>query len=119
MNTVQAVLQLSAKLYQHLTTLPSEDERDVFIEKVHQYLDERGVLIEQLQQEGFQVDLTNKAHATLAELDKGIQARLNKVMKSIQADMKDLQNAKKNEQQYMNPYASVQVMDGRYYDKKN
>ncbi|MFJ7735958.1 flagellar protein FliT [Lysinibacillus sp. NPDC097287] len=119
MNTVQDLLQVSAKLYQHLTILPSEDERDVFIEKVHQYLDERGVLVEQLQQEGFQVDLTNKAHATLAELDTGIKERLDKVMKSIQADMKDLQNAKKNEQQYLNPYANVQVMDGRYYDKKN
>ncbi|KOS66685.1 flagellar assembly protein FliT [Lysinibacillus contaminans] len=119
MNTVQAVLQVSAKLYQHLTVLPSEDERDNFIEKIHLYLDERGQLIDQLQHEGFQVDLMSKAHATLAELDKGIQGRLDKVMKSIQADMKDLQNAKKNEQQYMNPYASVQVMDGRYYDKKN
>lgn len=119
LNTVQAILQVSAKLYQHLTELPSDDERDVFIEKVHQYLDDRGVLIDQLQHEGFQIDLSNKAHATLAELDKGIKGRLDKVMKSIQADMKDLQNAKKNEQQYMNPYSSVQVMDGRYYDKKN
>ncbi|HEY4624082.1 MAG TPA: flagellar protein FliT, partial [Solibacillus sp.] len=33
--------------------------------------------------------------------------------------LKDLQNAKKNEKQYLNPYSSVQVMDGRYYDKKN
>lgn len=119
MNTVQALLQVSAKLYQYLTTLPSEKERDVFIEKIHQYLDERGLLIDQLQHEGFQVDLKNKAHVTLAELDKGIQARLDKVMKSIQADMKDLQSAKKNEKQYINPYANVQVMDGRYYDKKN
>ncbi len=39
-------------------------------------------------------------------------------MKILQKDMKNLQNAKKNEQQYANPYGHVQVMDGMYYDKK-
>ncbi|WP_332650934.1 flagellar protein FliT [Lysinibacillus sp. 54212] len=119
MEMVQQLLQVSAKLYQHLTDLPKEEQRDEYIEKVHLLLDERGILIEKMQIDGFQVNLGNKSHVMLAELDKGIRERLNKVMKSIQVDLKDLQNAKKNEQQYMNPYASVQVMDGRYYDKKN
>ncbi|MGE7022762.1 flagellar protein FliT [Solibacillus cecembensis] len=115
----QQLLQISAKLYQHLTKLPTEEQRDEHIEQTHQMLDERGILIEKMQSDGFQMDLENKSHAMLAELDKGIRERLDKVMKAVQADLKDLQNAKKNEQQYMNPYASVQVMDGRYYDKKN
>lgn len=119
MEMVQQLLQVSAKLYQHLTDLHAEDQRDEYIEKIHALLDERGILIEKLQAEKFTVDTTNKSHSTLVQLDKGIRERLDKVMKSIQSDLKDLQNAKKNEKQYMNPYASVQVMDGRYYDKKN
>lgn len=115
----QKLLQISAKLFQHLTNLPTDEQRDEHIEKIHQLLDERGILIEKMQSDGFQMDLENKSHAMLAELDKGIRERLDKVMKAVQSDLKDLQNAKKNEQQYMNPYASVQVMDGRYYDKKN
>ena len=88
-------------------------------EKIHSLLDERGILMEQIMQNGFQLDVGNKSHAILIELDKGIRDRLAKVMKTIQLDLKGLQNAKKNEKQYMNPYANVQVMDGRYYDKKN
>lgn len=118
MDNTQTLLQVSAKLYQHLTDLPSEEQRDEYIEKIHLLLDERGLLIEKMQQEGFQVDLENKSHGMLVELDKGIRERLNRVMKLIQEDLKGIQNAKKNEQQYMNPYASVQVMDGRYFDNK-
>lgn len=119
MEMTQQVLQVSAKLYQHLTTLPKEEQRDEYIEKINALLDERGILIETMQQDGFRIDLNDKSHIMLAELDKGIRERLSNVMKSIQEDLKDLQNAKKNEKQYLNPYASVQVMDGRYYDKKN
>ena len=119
MNMMLQLLQVSAKLHQHLTNLPTDEQRDEYIEKIHLLLDERGILIEKMQNDGFQVDVANKSHVMLVELDKGIRERLNKVMKPIQADLKDLQNAKKNEQQYMNPYANVQVMDGRYYDKKN
>ena len=119
MDNSQQLLQVSAKLYQHLTHLPQENERDAYIEKVNGFLDERGQVMEQLKSGGFIFDSENKSHVMLAELDKGIRERLDKVMKVIQLDLKDLQNAKKNEKQYMNPYANIQVMDGRYYDKKN
>lgn len=119
MDNLQQLLQVSAKLYQHLTDIPAEEARDAHIEKINSLLDERGILMETMNSDGFQVDFGNKFHTMLAELDKGIRERLNKVMKAIQLDLKDLQNAKKNEKQYMNPYANVQTMDGRYYDKKN
>ena len=119
MDYLQQLLQISAKLYQHLAVLPAEEQRDTYIEKTNTLLDERGIIMVKMQQEGFKIDMQQKPHAILAELDKGIRERLNKIMKVIQTDLKDLQNAKKHEQQYMNPYANVQVMDGRYYDKKN
>ncbi|MBD8031479.1 MULTISPECIES: flagellar protein FliT [Solibacillus] len=119
MDNIQQLLQVSAKLYQHLASLPEEEKRDEYIEKINSLLDERGLIMEHLLLNHFVLDINNKSHAMLAELDKGIRERLNKVMKVIQNDLKGLQNAKKHEQQYMNPYANVQVMDGRYYDKKN
>ena len=119
MDNTQQLLQISAKLYQHLTEIPTDEARDIYIEKIHSLLDERGVLIETMKRNGFQIDSGNKSHTMLAELDKGIRERLDKVMKVIQLDLKDLQNAKKNEKQYMNPYSEIAVMDGRYYDKKN
>lgn len=118
MENIQQLLQISAKLYQHLAVLPEGEQRDAYIEKTNNLLDERGIIIGKMQHDGFQVDMRQKSHAMLVELDKGIRERLNSTMKVIKKDLKELQYSKKHEQQYMNPYANVQVMDGRYYDKK-
>lgn len=118
MEQLQQLLQISAKLYEQLVKDPEESVRDEFIEELHTLLDQRAELIEQVASSGFSYNAEDKAHRTLFELDKGIRNRLERVMGSIKEDMKNLQNAKKNEQQYTNPYGHVQVMDGMYYDKK-
>lgn len=115
---VQNVLQVSARLYEHLGNIPKGEKRDTYIEKINELLDERSILIEELRNSGFVMDDTKEYHIILVELDKGIRNRLNNVMVEIKHDMKDLQNAKKNEKQYMNPYSNVRVMDGMYYDRK-
>ena len=118
MENIQQLLQISAKLLKHLTEIPKGEERSTYIDEINLMLDERGTLIEKLRQEGFVMESENKLHETLVQLDKSIRKRLDTVMKIVKQDMKDLQNSKKNEKQYMNPYSSVQVMDGMYYDKK-
>lgn len=115
---IQALLQLSANLYEKLVNDPEVSVRDEFIEEVNELLDKRGVLMQQLSDAGFIYNRTSKAHRTLFELDKGIQERLNRVLNTIKKDMKELQATKKSEQQYNNPYGHVQTMDGMYYDKK-
>lgn len=118
MENQQQLLQISAKLYQFLETVPKGEQRDDFIQEIDRQLNERGKIIELLHEEGLELDSQNKIHAMLMELDKGIRERLEIVMQAIKLDMKNLQTSKKNEKQYINPYASVRVMDGRYYDKK-
>jgi flagellar protein FliT len=118
MANLQLLLQISAKLYQHLTQIPKDDSREAYIETIHELLDERNELMTVLKNNNFIFNAEDKTHQMLLELDKGIRNRLENVQAVIQNDLKSLQNSKKNEKQYMNPYASVQVMDGRYYDKK-
>lgn len=118
MDTQQQLLQISAKLFQFLESVPSGEQRDDFIKEINRQLDDRGKIIEILHGEGFQMDPQNKIHSMLIQLDKGIRERLEFVMQEVKKDMKTLQTAKKNEKQYINPYSSVRVMDGMYYDKK-
>lgn len=118
-NHTQDLLQSSAKLYELLAKNPTSEEREQHIEEINQRLNERGTIIDAFRQQGFQMDPSNKTHLLLAELDKGIRQRLELVLNGIKQDIKDIQNAKKNEKQYMNPYSSVRTMDGKYYDKKN
>ena len=118
MEQIQQVLQTSAQLFALLGNTPKVEERDQFIETIHQKLAERQIAVDELVAVGFVFDESDKMHVTLQELDKGIQERLQNVLKLIKQDLKSVQNAKKNEKQYLNPYSDVQVMDGMYYDKK-
>ena len=118
METIQQLLQISAKLYQHLTDIPKGEERDKYIEKINGLLDERGAYIQTLEASGFKIEPTNRTHQTLVKLDTGIREQLDKVMDTVKEDMKELNNTKKHEQQYINPYSNVSVMDGRYFDNK-
>lgn len=114
----QQLLQVSAKLFRHLGEVVQSEDRDAFIKTVDELLEERGQLIALLQQEKVPLTDTNPQHALLKELDKGIQERLKSIMVDLKQDMKNVQTAKKSEVQYNNPYASVRVMDGKYYDQK-
>lgn len=118
MEQLQKLLQVSAKIYSMLGNLPGDEEREVFISNLNTFISERDEIAQQLLREGFKYNSTIKSHETLFELDKGIIERLEKFMSIIKQDMKDLQNSKKNEQQYLNPYSQVQTIDGMYYDKK-
>ena len=111
-------LQFSTDLYAKLEKFPLEDERETFIEDVFRDLDQLEVLASELKNSGFVYDSTNREHNVLFELDRGIRERLKTLLNVIKMDLKDLQNAKKNEVQYANPYGHVQSMDGMYYDKK-
>ncbi|CAM5190842.1 Flagellar protein FliT OS=Ureibacillus acetophenoni OX=614649 GN=SAMN05877842_101191 PE=4 SV=1 [Ureibacillus acetophenoni] len=119
MDTIQNLLQISARFFKQLSEdTPKGDERSLYIDEINRLLDDRGNIIENLRQQGFKFNENDKTHVTLAQLDKGIRERLDLVMNTVKQDMKDLQNTKKHEKQYMNPYSTVQVMDGMYYDKK-
>ena len=111
-------LQKSAQLYKHLSNIPEDEERTEYIETINRLLDERGELVINLQQSNFQYDDSNKTHRTLYELDKGIRERLIVVMDAVKTDIKDLQNTKKHERQYIDPYDKLRTLEGRYYDGK-
>src|SRR5690606_5780881 len=114
----QQLLQVSAKLFKELGEVGQVEDRDALLKTVDELLEERGQLIASLQQENIQLSKTNPQHALLQELDKGIREKLASIMTEIRQDMKNIQIANKSEVQYSNPYASVRVMDGKYYDQK-
>lgn len=118
MDILNKCLQTSAQLFKHLSDIPEGENRSSYIEEINRLLDERGNLINQLKELNFQYDEKNKIHFTLFELDKGIRERLNIVMEAVKADIKDFQNTKKHERQYIDPYESLRILEGRYYDGK-
>lgn len=95
MQLTNQLLQISANLYKVLGEIPHGEERNAFIENINDMLAKRGILIENLQQEGFKYDDQNRVHHTLFELDNGIKERLAAVMNAVKIDMNNLQKRKK------------------------
>jgi flagellar protein FliT len=112
-------LQKSALLYKFLIEVKDDVEnRSENIEKINHMLGERGEIVAQLKSNGFCFDENNSVHYTLLELDKGIREKLDYLMESIKSDMKDLQQLKKYERQYIDPYEDIRHLDARYFDGK-
>lgn len=115
MGDVENFLAVSEKLYSHLTTLPSEENRIEYIEEINHLLDVREAAIRSIGDE----DLSASSfYNRLVVLDRGINQRLEKFMASIKGDLKDLQQKKRHESAYSNPYAVTQTLDGMYFDNK-
>lgn len=112
---VEQFLEASEKLYSHLTSIPTDDERTEFIEQINFLLDEREKAIEALDMSSFS---SHALYDRLIELDQDINKRLEKVMDAVKGDIKDLQQKKRHESSYSNPYAATQTIDGMYFDNK-
>lgn len=115
MGEIEQLLEASEKLYSHLTTIPSEEERTEFIEQINVLLDEREQAIQAVDASAI---ASHSLYDHILELDKGINVRLQKVMDIVKGDIKDLQQKKRHESSYSNPYAATQTIDGMYFDNK-
>lgn len=118
MDLLQQLLQVSALLFKHLSELPPDKERDEYLQITDRLLDERGAIIEKLQQLEVNPLPGHPFEKQLRELDERIRKRLKAQKDEISTDIKNLHLSKKSERSYVDPYASVRVMDGSYFDGK-
>jgi len=115
MGEVEQFLAVSEKLFSHLASIPSDEERTEFIDKINILLDAREEAIQRLEKISIS---THSSYNHLLELDKSINERLEKVMNVVKGDLKGLQQKKRHETSYTNPYAATQTLDGMYFDNK-
>jgi len=115
MAEVDQFLHVSEKLLSHLESLPSDEERTEFIYQINVLLDAREEAIQRLDKTTIS---KHSSYNHLLELDKSINERLEKVMSVVKGDLKDLQQKKRHETSYTNPYAATQTLDGMYFDNK-
>lgn len=78
MGPVERLLSISARLYEHMSTIPNGEDREEFIEKIDVLLDERGTIIKELQQSGKSLD-GHQLNKHLQELDHNIQKQLQRL----------------------------------------
>ena len=115
MEEIEQFLTISEELYSHLIAMPKEEERTEFTQQINILLDNRDAAIQSLEK----IDIsTSSLYSQLIELDSSIKKELEKIMHLIKEDIKDLQQKKRHEGSYSNPYAATQTLDGMYFDNK-
>ncbi|MDZ5711486.1 hypothetical protein [Jeotgalibacillus haloalkalitolerans] len=95
----------------------ADTERDEIIEKVTSLLNEREVILAQVQK-----PVTPEDEVLAREIiqwNKVIEAELANIKLDIQKKIKQTGDKKQTAAKYNNPYANAEAKDGIYYDKRN
>ncbi|WLV23974.1 flagellar protein FliT [Aciduricibacillus chroicocephali] len=116
MNRLKVIMDVSKKLDELLHSDEHADDRDILISKATELIEERGVLMAELQPP-FTEEETNMGKE-LIPLNTRIEVRMTELFEELKREMKDLKQQKRSKQQYKNPYRHVASMDGMYVDSK-
>lgn len=114
---MEAVVEFIKKTKQLLAHLEGDfptDEREKYIDGIHQLLDERSQLLNQVQ--GLHT-LKEESKEELVKLETKIQSLLADHQKLVKKDLQILQIQKKKNNRYADPYGNISA-DGMFLDKR-
>ncbi|SDZ33823.1 flagellar protein FliT [Evansella caseinilytica] len=92
-----------------------EEERDEFIERLTELLDERGKLLSSFQREP--ADEEEKLLKHIIALQEKMKPKLEAELNSVKRDLAELKKKKETSRRYENPYSHTPI-DGAFIDKK-
>ncbi|MFB4165238.1 flagellar protein [Alteribacillus sp. JSM 102045] len=120
MALVKELFLVTKALHEHVsTTLPKElDERDVYVEKLEDYLQQRAKLLEEMNKQTEFNDAEQKLGRTIVKMNEDIQQRMEASKGELRLGMQQLKKKKESSQRYERPYNGPTV-DGVFFDQKN
>ncbi|MBM7580155.1 hypothetical protein [Jeotgalibacillus terrae] len=108
--------RITKQLYE-VVTAEKDADRDETIEKITSLLNEREVVLAQVQTP--ESDEEQELAQDIIKWNKVIQSELAIIKLDIQKKIKQTGEKKKTAGKYNNPYANAEANDGIYYDKRN
>jgi flagellar protein FliT len=117
MSAVKQLHDMTKRIYQKLTQSTQGKDREQLITEITSFLEEREELMKQVQPPYTEEELT--LGKELVQMDQEIQGSLQELMTNLKSTMRQLQNQKRNNTKYRNPYQNVGTSDGMFFDKKN
>ncbi|WP_096202439.1 flagellar protein [Bacillus sp. FJAT-45350] len=119
MSGVKELYLQSKELLDHLESpLPKDDdERDVYIEKINDLLDQREVSLKKIGDSSNLSTSEIKLGEEVLKLNKEINPKLAFLRNQIRIDISALKAKKEKGQKYENPYEG-RTVDGIFFDKR-
>ncbi|MFD1038876.1 flagellar protein FliT [Virgibacillus byunsanensis] len=116
MNRLSRLYNITVQLDKILNQTISSKNREEIITTVNQLIEQRGDYLNQVTP-----PLTADEKIIGKEvvvLNEKIEEQMNDLFDSLKQEMKQMKKQKKSNQSYINPYKSVQAMDGMFLDNK-
>jgi flagellar protein FliT len=116
MNRVQALydttLELDTLVSQQVTT----ENREVVVQSLTELMKARSQQMEELQPPFSPEE--EKLGKALLPLNERISSHVQQIFDQLKVDMRIIKKQKQSGKKYINPYASMQTLDGRFLDKR-
>lgn len=116
MDKLLALYQQTEQIAQLLSTPVNSTNRQETIDQLNNLIEKRSELTFSVKPPytDEEMDIGKKIWA----MNETIEKKMKKLFTDLKVEMKQIQQQKKSNQSYMNPYKHVQTMDGMYMDKK-
>ncbi|MDY0393230.1 flagellar protein FliT [Virgibacillus halophilus] len=116
MNRLQALYQQTENIEKLLTSRISSANRQEIIDQLNVLIEKRSELTFSMKPPYTEEEM-NIGKQVLS-MNEAIEKKMEQLFADLKMEMKQIQQQKKSNQSYINPYKHVQTMDGMYMDKK-
>ncbi|WP_416729610.1 flagellar protein FliT [Fictibacillus sp. JL2B1089] len=116
MPVVKILLEITKNLYDHVSAGLPKEERESYIERLNELLDQRQATISNLPATYSEDE--QRMGRLIVKMNETIDPLLTRQFEEIKHNLSTMKKKKEKNTHYANPYQSVSV-DGMYFDKKN
>ncbi|QXE00946.1 flagellar protein FliT [Terribacillus sp. DMT04] len=116
MNRVQALYDTTLQLDTLVSQQVTAENREEVVQSLTKLMEVRSQ-----QMEGLQAPFSpeeEKLGKALLPLNERISSQVEQIFEQLKIDMRTIKKQKQSGKKYINPYASMQTLDGRFLDKR-
>jgi flagellar protein FliT len=116
MSAVNILLEITKNLFDHVSTGLPKENREPYIERLNELLDQRQTIIDKLP--AVYSEEEQQMGKMIVKMNETIDPILTRQLEEIKHNLSLMKKKKEKNTQYANPYQTLSV-DGMYFDKKN
>ncbi|MGG1594093.1 flagellar protein FliT [Terribacillus saccharophilus] len=116
MNRVQALYDTTAQLDTLVSQPVTSENREEVVQSLTALLEVRSSQMEELKPP-FTTE-ENNLGKELLPMNKRISKKVQHIFDQLKVDIRTIKKQKQSGKKYINPYASMQTLDGRFLDKR-
>jgi flagellar protein FliT len=116
MSAVKILLEITKNLFDHVSSGLPKEEREPFIERLNELLDQRQAIMDKLS--SVYSEEEQRMGKMIVKMNETIEPLLVRQFDEIKHNLSMIKKKKEKNVQYANPYQMLSA-DGMYFDKKN